>query len=341
MNKQQQHTNWKVELIGLVETHGGQAALKKKQVSSATTMARKKRLISAFTTLRRAGYKIENPRNLTEKHVQVIVDKMIERCDSASTIQNIVSTLRVFAMWIGKPNMIKELAEYAPDIQRTYAAEKDKSWRGNDIDVGGLVQQIAAKDRYVGMQLTAAWAFGLRQREAIMLKPIKDIREGGLYVISGTKGGRTRMVPVETQFQKAVLAELQSFAASNHGKLIAPGLRVDQAQRRFNYMMECFGLTKAGLGVTGHGLRHQFAIESLERKGYTAPVVALAGGNTLAGSNVLAHGDSGDNGTHTPQCATLEQARLHVSEELGHSRTNITTAYYGKFSNGSGKESVC
>jgi len=305
-------TNWKIELTKLVETHGGKAALKNKQVSSATKDARKKRLITAFRTLRMLGYKIDNPRNLTEKHVKALTDKMIADGKSASLIQNVVSTLRVFSGWIGKPNMVKGLSTYAPGVKRSYAAEQDKSWEGNGIDVDAIITIISAKDNYVGMQLRAAQYFGLRRREAIMLKPIKDAREEGLYVIHGTKGGRARMIPVETNEQKALLKQLQTFAAGNHGRLVAPGQRIDQAIERYNYLLKCFGLTKAFMGVTGHGLRHQFAIESLARKGFTAPV-RMTDGQTQKS---------------TPE---LEQSRMHVSEELGHSRVNITNAYYGKF----------
>lgn len=306
-------TNWKLELVKLVEEHGGKAALKNKQVSSATKDARKKRLINAFRMLRTLGYKIDNPRNLTEKHVQALMDDMVAKKYSASQIQNIASTLRVFSGWIGKPNMVKGLSEYAPGVKRSYAAESDKSWEGNGVDVDAVINMVSAKDQYVGMQLRAAKAFGLRRREAIMLKPIKDAREEGLYVISGTKGGRARMVPVETNEQKALLKQLQIFAAGNQGRLVAPGQRVDQAIERYNYMLKCFGLTKAFLGVTGHGLRHQFAIDSLERKGFIAPVRMNAD---------QAQQES------TPE---LEMSRLQVSEELGHSRLNITNAYYGKF----------
>lgn len=309
----QTKTNWKLELIKLVEEHGGKAALKNKQVSSATKDARKKRLIVAFRMLRSIGYKIDNPRNLHEKHVQALMDKMVKEEYSASMIQNAISTLRVFSVWIGKPHMIKGLEEYAPGVKRTYAAEKDKSWEGNGVDVDAIINMVSAKDQYVGMQLRAAKAFGLRRREAIMLKPIKDAREEGLYVVGGTKGGRARMIPVETNEQKALLKQLQIFAAGNQGRLVAPGQRVDQAIERYNYMLKCFGLTKSFLGVTGHGLRHQFAIDSLARKGFTAPV--------RMGSQPRQIDPMG-----------LEQSRLQVSEELGHSRVNITNAYYGSFS---------
>ena len=315
-------TNWKIELIKLVEAHGGKAALKNKVVSSATKDARKKRLIAAFRTLRSLGYKIDNPRNLSERHVRVLADKMIEDGQSASQIQNVLSTLRVFSLWIGKPNMIKDTEEYAPGVKRSYAAEHDKSWSGNNVDVDAIINMVSAKDVYVGMQLRAAKVFGLRRREAIMLKPIKDARDEGLYVVSGTKGGRARMVPVETDEQKSMLQELQVFAAGNQGKLIGPGLRVDQAIERYNYMLKCFGLTKAFLGVTGHGLRHQYAIDSLARKGFVAPV------------RKSVENTPGDGDDETG----LERARLQVSEELGHSRLNITSAYYGKFPTQKGAE---
>lgn len=314
------HRNWKTELVKLVEENGSKAALKNKQVSSATKDVRKTRLIAGFRMLRSLGYKIDNPRNLSEKHVQALADYLVREEKSASYIQNMISTLRVFCLWIGKPHMIKGLETYAPGVKRSYAAKTDKSWSGKGIDVDVVINMVSAKDRFVGMQLRAAKVFGLRRREAIMLKPIKDAREEGLYVVSGTKGGRARMVPVETEEQKALLKILQVFSAENGGRLIGPGLRVDQAIERYNYMLKCFGLTKLFLGVTGHGLRHQFAIESLERKGFIAPVRRDA-----------SHEEQSSFKDTSKHVETLEQARLQVSEELGHSRVGITTAYYGKF----------
>jgi len=78
--------------------------------------------------------------------------------------------------------------------------------------------------------------------------------------------------------------------------------------RRFKYVCEKFGITKAKLGITIHGLRHQYAAERYEKfAGTPAPV--------RGGAPVAREVD--------------RAARLQVADELGHSRENVTGAYLG------------
>jgi integrase len=81
-----------------------------------------------------------------------------------------------------------------------------------------------------------------------------------------------------------------------------------QALRRFTYVLERFGITKAQLGVTAHGLRHEFANRRLEHLGVVSPVRDGAEGQQPGQEEAA--------------------AKLIVSEELGHSRLDVTTAAY-------------
>ncbi len=69
------------------------------------------------------------------------------------------------------------------------------------------------------------------------------------------------------------------------------------------------GVTREQLGVTAHGLRHQFAQEfHVELTDVQAPV---RGGDACADP------------------ATLNAALLEIARQLGHNRTAITCAYLG------------
>jgi integrase len=85
-----------------------------------------------------------------------------------------------------------------------------------------------------------------------------------------------------------------------------------QAKQRMYDLAHKVGITKNQLGVTWHGLRHQYAIDLLESmSGAVAPV---RGGNfTMLDYKQLA------------------AVRKKISLALGHSRTKITGAYYGSF----------
>ena len=55
------------------------------------------------------------------------------------------------------------------------------------------------------MQLELQRAFGLRMREAALLKVHAADKGAYLAVNWGTKGGRDRVIPIETDYQRDVL----------------------------------------------------------------------------------------------------------------------------------------
>jgi len=269
-------------------------------------------LFGCFGELRTLGYAIENPANLAERHVQALVVRWEGAGQSAATIQNKLSVLRVFARWIGKPGLVRSSAAYAstPErVRRAYAARADKSWSAHGVDFDTLVELVSAYDRHVGLQLKLAEAFGLRRQEAVMLKPLRSWQGEYLRVVAGTKGGRERQVRIITDHQRAVLEEACALARENRGFVSDRCLTKTQALRRFTYVLERFGVTRAELGVTAHGLRHEYANRRLESLGIVSPV----------------RGGLKDQRPKVEEAA----AKLTVSEELGHSRLDVTAAYYG------------
>jgi integrase len=76
--------------------------------------------------------------------------------------------------------------------------------------------------------------------------------------------------------------------------------------------MDLLGVTKAALGITSHGLRHEYASERYET--FADAPSPIRGG---AGKKV-----PGD-----------DRARIQVAQELGHARRSITNAYYGSSAN--------
>jgi integrase len=88
-----------------------------------------------------------------------------------------------------------------------------------------------------------------------------------------------------------------------------PGSSLKQSIGSFYRIMQRFGITKDQLGVTAHGLRHQYANDRYEAcTGVTAP---LRGGPAI-------------------DAETDTQARSQISEELGHSTTQVVSAYVGR-----------
>jgi len=256
--------------------------------------------------------KIKNVLSISQKHIGQILHAWAREGIAAATFQTRLSHLRWFTSAIGKPGMVRSVSYYGLSddlVRRTYVATTTKSWAGNGIDPQSMIEEIAKEHEYVACQLEGQQLFGLRTSESMQICPTED-RQGDMLVVSrGTKGGRTRVIPIETQAQYNWLGKAAELAAlTNRGNLIEGDRSYKQARNHRNYVARKFGITKTELGVVPHGLRVQFAEERYE-------LVTGAPAPTRGGGCVTGEED--------------RQGRVEVSRVLGHSRESIAGAYIG------------
>ncbi|WP_084612680.1 integrase domain-containing protein [Pseudogulbenkiania sp. MAI-1] len=308
--------DWQKELNQLIHANAHGHARKDKVVSMATIKKRADILFQSFRQLRELGYKLQSVRNLRQRHIEALFKHWENQGLSPSTLQTRHSVLGTFLVWVDKPGTIPPLCDLVSNpesIKRVYRAETDKSWSASSIDPEELLQRIEKEDKRVAIQLELLREFGLRVKEAAMFKPNDSISIDGksLMLKRGTKGGRIRFVPVETESQRAVLKKAKELAGNGDNHIGIRNKTLKQNLRHFRHVLEKHGVTKAELGVTPHGLRHEYANNRFEELsgGYKTPVRG---------------------GVKDEIPADLEKrVRYKVSEELGHSRIYITTAYYG------------
>jgi integrase len=281
----------------------------------------------AFDQLTALGHRIQNPRNLNEEHIGALCQFWYLEGRRVSTIQEYLSKLRVFAAWIGKDKMVKSLPKYLPDVEKkllvvSRTAKESKSWSENGIDIRLKIDEADALDWRFGLMVRMMLAFGLRRKEVTHNRPWKADKGDKLVIFHGeAKGGRPRDIYIDSPQQRAVLDFVKSKVKS-HEYLGWPtdtrGLKASLAYciGRYNKSMAKIGITKLEVGVTGHGLRAQYA--------ENAALIAQMIPPTLGGKR--GQMDS----------VTLDIKREQVSELLGHSRKSITNAYYGSFGRGGG-----
>ena len=302
------------ELMELLREHGRKAIRKNKIIAHETMDARKELLFLSMRELRGLGFKLETPYNLQQRHVMALVKSWEESGLAASTIANRISVLRALSIWIGKPGMIQKAVDFVDDpesVKRQQATTEDKSWSAAGLDIDAMIGLVEQYDARVGLQTRLMKAFGLRKKEAVMFRPLKADLGLAIRVRDGTKGGRERVVPIETEEQRQVLALAKSRVKHVNEHIGHPDLTLEQAIRRVNYVFERFGLTKRGLGVTAHGLRHEHLNDLYEQvTGVPSPV---RGGSVVGALDQHLH----------------DVARARVSQEAGHNRLNISDAYIG------------
>jgi integrase len=152
--------------------------------------------------------------------------------------------------------------------------------------------------------------FGLRIRESVLIKPKYSDSGTNLAIEEGTKGKRTRNVPILTGQQRIVLDRAAAIAKmTKNGNLIPSGKTEIQAVSRIYYVCKKFGITKDQLNITPHGLRHGYANDRYEEVSGMPSSVRGKPVNFDSEKDLL--------------------AREVVTRELGHARTSITAAYTG------------
>ena len=189
-----------------------------RKCSFKTTDEREKVILHAFAELHQLGFQLPSPRSLREKHIVALAAHWAKKGLAARTLHTAFSMLRVFSRWIDKPGLVRDIECYFPDpkvIKRSTVAIENLSWTANGTDPIEVIERAKRIDEEVAVYLCLQYAFGLRVKESIELRPGRALSADGttLEVFDGTKNGRPRLVPVDTELRREAIRWAQEFAA--------------------------------------------------------------------------------------------------------------------------------
>lgn len=272
------------------------------------------------STLWGLGFQLENPEGITEKHVRAIIRHEWAYGISAGALSVLMTQLRKLSTWIKKPGMVKDLSLYLPEVdpsafKRQKIATQSKSATGNGYELETIINGADAINQRFGAMVRLEITFGLRRSEALQIQPYLDDKNLYLDIRPGVaKNGLARTIPIETEIQRQALDHAKTVVKIREhlGWVDKPkndNQLLQRNENRYDYNMRKLGLTKKQSGITGHGLRAQYSEDMALLKGFVPA--------TLGGTK----GQLGQ--------ASLDLARLQVSENMGHSRISVTGAYYG------------
>lgn len=280
-------------------------------VSAKTTSKYVLTVHSLLEALQQKGVKLHSLNELTGRQLLTVFRGWEAKGMSSSTLATYFSVLKRFYGWLGVRLAYASIHEVLVDPsrgKRSMSATKSRAWSANGVDFQAVLSKVHAIDDVVALQLEVVAAFGLRVLEACAMRPQECDRGNHLVVMYGAKGGRGRTVSIESHYQRTVLDKAKAFAQTHNGFLRKPGRTQKQAYKRFYNVLSAAGVNRSQLGVSAHGLRHEYANDLYTRlTGTESPVN---------------HG----------QRIELEQdrsARKVITEALGHSRLPITSAYLG------------
>lgn len=304
---------WKDELQQLINENND-TRVNGKVASHKTQEDRAKFLFKFFNDLRAGGLTV-SPSNIKLRHVEFICKKFEKENLSPATIQTYITHLRVFCRWIGKNGMIGDVSNFFSNpesIKRCYAATELKTWTDNNVDIKEMLNRVKQDNVYVWMQLIMQQSFGLRRKEALCIRPLLSVVDNTLHIIAGSKGGKNRVIPIETELQKAAITIARQFVGKTSQSIMDPKLTLKQSLKKYSNTLAKHGLTKKDAGVTGHWLRVEYIINFMEANGLT-PIVKGGGLGQLPKNEE-------------------QEIRLGAAQRLGHNRASVTTAYSGPMS---------
>lgn len=268
--------------------------------SYSTRAARWNILNQAAKQLHELGFRNMKPTSLKPKHIESLVTRWKEENISDATLKNRMAHLRWWAETIGKPGLVAKDNTHYGINQRSFVAADSKATTLDKLE--------KITDPYVRLSLELQRAFGLRREEAIKFKPSYADKGDRIQLkASWAKGGRPREIPIRNEHQREILNKAHNLVQSR--SLIPPDKRYIDQLRTYERHTTRTGMDR------NHGLRHAYAQERyLELTGYLAPAVGGPNSKEL-----------------TPEQRELDhQARLQISQELGHGREEITAVYLGR-----------
>lgn len=286
--------------------------LHSKEDSFATQAKRLEDLLLVANQLHDLGFKRLSVNGLKPKHVFALVQLWKKQALSPGTIKNRLSYIRWWANKIGKFDMLP-LDNSAFGVEdRVFVSNSSKSVVLSQDDL------LKVPDPFIRSSLSLQLAFGLRREESIKFIPSWADR-GDKIVLRGSwcKGGRMREIPILDSNQRCVLDNSRLLAG--FGSLIPPS-------RLFIHQLKLYeNLTaKAGLFHL-HGLRHRYAQKRyFHLTGWLAPADGGVSKDSIIRSSDLSPEQK------LAWCSLDNQARLTISNELGHYRESVTAIYLGR-----------
>ena len=258
--------------------------------------------------LHAGGYPLSNIKDIKPKHVDYLVRNWQGKELNNATIKNRLSQLRYLSEQIKKPNLLPKSNHELNVAKRSYVAKESKAIH--------FIDTTRFENPLIRYSIQLQQHFGLRREESI--KFICSYADQGDYVQlkdSWTKGGIARTIPITTPEQRALLDEIKSIIG--RGKSLIPEDKTYGSQRKvYDAAVQASGYKNL------HGLRHAYA-----QRRYFEITSELTKGN---GWKPPFNGGPSQKSLDPEQKQADAAARLIISHELGHSRTQISTIYLSK-----------
>lgn len=246
------------------------------------------------------GNKLRHVNGLKSKHIFGVVQQWQKEGLASGTLKNRLSALRFLAEKIGKANIV-------PSNNELKIPARTSTPKFNRAIVNPDFSTISNEYIFISLQLQRV--FGLRREESLKIRPHQADQGNHLALQpSWCKGKRGRNIPISNEEQRYWLNQAKTFVKKGNS-LIPPDKSYIQQREVYDKQVAHAGIRNP------HGLRHAYAqAHYKELTGWDAPI---NGGPTYK--------------QLTPEQRKIDhEARMIITEQLGHSRKSILKNYLSR-----------
>lgn len=225
--------------------------------------------IKSISTFLEKTYGLQRIGDVKTHMVNLYFDKMKASGYSPATMASHSGAWRVIAEATGKRNIVPR-ANAELGISRTdrFSPKTADIERINDIR-----QALYAKSENLGSAHDMRVAFGLRSMESIRSSKSERIDGKEFLRVEGAKGGRPRLLEINTPEQREAIQRVQAIAERQHTQgLIPPDKSLRQFYNIQKNTLSNLNATKSN-GANMHVLRHSYA-QQLSRNGTSDKKIA-------------------------------------------------------------------
>lgn len=287
-----------------------------KSFSSIQTMSER---FSQFAAFSKSELEIKDMRHLTKEHIEQYGEHLKERCEkgeiSAATAQNYLSAVnRTLEIARG------DRALHVAPVRDAGLPERVATRNVDQASKIVLNEQIQGR---LGTQIGLQQQFGLRFEESCKINAAgalnQALTQGKVTITEGTKGGRSRDIPITNNAQIDALKSAANAQGADRSMIPS-----DKSYKE--YRAECYQISKENNLGGFHGNRHAYAQSRYEA---LTCVSCPAKSNPSYPITHFEKSASALNMSVSEYKQIDREARMIISQELGHSRIDVTRVYLG------------
>ena len=278
---------------------------------------------------------------IDKPRIEQYLDSLQERRENGdlfpATTADRVSALNTVLRYFGKGDQAVSAKEYGLSRGPVDTSDKSNSREASAAVIDAVYGKGQDDPRSMALyhSLRLQEAFGLRARESFAIKIVeKDPDAPRLIITKGDlpKNSRPREIPIVSDHQRQVLREAKEFALSRGWRSLIPPEKSLAQGKDFAY--KTLDKIRQSVGHPEfhfHGERHQYAHERFAslfhaQAGLGLQCPAVMGLGTKEWREYAANAT----GLSIEQIKDIDkEIRLEISEELGHSRVDVTRYYLG------------